>query len=418
MDLNLGQYPIGGYGLVLLNGIGGRSVVDDIKSLESNVSAVVCETLDSIRTNITFRDFLNIFLQKQICMKLFHTVMDGDKNPYDREKAVVKSLYERLTPEEISEYTCYTTSHTEQGDFIFFEIMLINPIVITHGGNPSKSQRLSKLCCVVNQKFDNGTFREQHIDYMYKTLMFLNTRGIFHCDVKFENIMFLNDTPRLVDFGSVGIDKGVKAETYDFYNATKFIHQYIHSYFKNEILSRGENTISRDLKRLFDKPIQAFIESNRNKPTFTPYMLHKKDCYDLAMSCLFSQPIKDKVYNMNAGGLFSACFGAKCNDEQPVTMKTNSNEQSVRDKLQRMYSALAPLIFMDNIDFLQFSSLYHVTMIGGKRSKARKTQKLYIQLRSNNKKYLVRKDKKGTKYILASNKNVLLSSIRNQYRYV
>jgi len=53
------------------------------------------------------------------------------------------------------------------------------------------------------------------------------------------------------------------------------------------------------------------------------------------------------------------------------------------------------------------------------RTKQRNNHKIYIELKSSKKRYLVRTDKdKNHKYILIDKKKVSLNSIKGQFRYV
>ncbi len=47
----------------------------------------------------------------------------------------------------------------------------------------------------------------------------------------------------------------------------------------------------------------------------------------------------------------------------------------------------------------------------------KKTDKVYIQIKTSSKTYLVRRDTNNNKYILINNKKTLLKSIKGQYIY-
>lgn len=420
MELNLSYYPLGGYGLVLFDGVKNRNVVTDLEPLQPYVTNVTCESLNGDKHTMQFREFLDICSQQNICVKMFHTVIEALKTPYEKEKHVVKMLAKRLSQQELTSYTPYTSVSTKYGDVCFIEISLHTPVSIKLG-NGSMSMPLKQLCCIINQRFEDRKLQVKHLEPMYKILWFLNTKGIFHCDIKLENIMLLNDTPRLVDFGSVKIDDD-SSDTFSFYSPTKFVNPFIHLYFTNKETKRGENTIAIELQAYFKASIESFITSNKNTRYFTQYMLHKKDCFDFAAFCFAEPQLREQIYSLNGGGIFSSCFGAKCDEMKPTTVKIQNNDTAVRERLIKRYSSLAPFVVMDNTDLSKFQDAYSITQTGGKRtSSARHVQtkaKQYVQLRSNKRKYLVRHDKENAKYIMLNGKTVHLSTIRNKYVYV
>ena len=414
MELDLSLYPVGGYGLVVFDGFKNRNIASDLSKISNNITNIVCETIKGDKITCTYDDFLNIFLDSTVCLKIFH--FDMKKNglsPYEQEVSVIRTLSSKLSTDEILQYTPITTVKINSLDIAFIEINLVKPITIKLGAG-EKSSVLPKLSCIINTKFEDKSIQPRHIEHMKNTLWLLNTKGIFHRDVKFENIMMLNDKPRLVDFGSIKIDNG-QEDVFKFYNPTKFIHPYIHLYFTKMVSERGvSNTIGRDLKTKFGNELESFIKTHQNEKYFTQYMLHKKDCFDFAMWCMNDPSIREKVYNMNGGGLLTACFGAKCDVDNFVKVK--SNYIDVRKKMDSLYSILAPLIYMDSVDFQEFKNVYQQQQ-GGRNKSKRSTVKEYILLRSNNKKYLVRTDDKTNKYILLNKNKVFLSTIRNKYRY-
>lgn len=403
MELDLTGYPVGGYGVVIYDGHNKLDVFSVLSTLQYNILSINCETIDGKKTTCLIDEFLDIFTNPSICIKMFHmSETSSSLIPYEEEKSVFRSLHSRLTLKEMTQYTPIAHVNVNNVDVSFIQLNLETPVVLKLG-NGQKSQPHSKLFCIVNTKFDGNYIKVEHIEPIKKTLWFLNTKGIFHRDVKFENIMTFNGEPRLVDFGSVRIDDGRK-DILQFYNSTRYVHPFINYYFKNEISDRAkEHTIGRDLIPKFQCEFKRFVDDNRNEKYFTQYMLHKKDCFDFAMWCINTQAIKDKVYNHTIGGFFS-CF------------KTQFEYMEIRDILNSKYTILAPFIYMDRQDFLNFRDEYQKQMsqYGGRR----KSEKQYIQLRSNNKEYLVRVNKNKQKYILVNKSKVFLSNVKNKYRYI
>lgn len=410
MELDLTDYPVGGYGVVIFDGYKNinnmtLNIVSVLSKLKENVSSIDCFPVKGDKVSCSFDEFLNLFTIPSICLKVFHlTTTTNGLTPYEQEMSAIKSLHSRLDDQEMTQYTPVAYVNINNTNVSFIEIDLKTPVVLKVGKNAQKSKPQSKLCCIINNKFQGDNIEVRHIERMRKILWFLNTKGIFHRDVKFENIMMLDDIPRLVDFGSVKIDDG-KEDIMKFYNPTRYVHPFIHYYFEKEISDRAkEHTIGRDLIPKFQCEFKSFVDANRNEKYFTQYMLHKKDCFDFAMWCINTQTIRDIVYNHTIGGFFSC-------------LKTQFNYMDIRDILDSKYSVLAPFIYMDNQDFTNFRNEYQKQMsqYGGTN---KKPSKQYIQLRSNNKQYLVRVQKNGQKYILQNKNKVLLSNIKNKYRYI
>ena len=416
MELDLSKYPVGGYGVVLYeqqknvnNEV--SKIVHTLSMLQNIVLSIDCETIDGVRSKCTFDSFLSIFSIPSICLKVFHMSSTEDSTtPYEQERSIVKSLHSRLNQEELSKYTPVAYVNINNFDVSFIEINLSTPIFIRLG-NGQKSESLSKLCCVVNNKFEDNAIQPEHIEPMKQILWFLNTKGIFHRDVKFENIMIHKDNiayrPRLVDFGSMRIDDG-RQDMMMWYNPTKFVHPFINYYFKKEISSRSvSHTIGRDLVPAFECEMKSFIDENRASKYFTQYMLHKKDCFDFAMWCISTESIKSKVYKYSGGFSFRSLCSSKL-----------KSYIDIRAVLDGKYTFLAPFIYMDNQDFSVFKNEYEKQMSQLEGGSKKKHAKQYIQLRSNNRRYLLRVDKNGKKYILENKQHVYLKDIKNKYRYV
>jgi serine/threonine protein kinase len=427
MELDLTEYPVGGYGVVIYDGYKtNNNVILNIASvlskLKENVKNIECFTIDGDKISCSFDEFLDIFNVLSICLKMFHlSKVENPKTkavsfPYEQEKQVIKSLHSHLDDSEMLQYTPVAYANVKDTYVSFIEINLNTPIVLRTGKNRQMSEPHSKLCCIVNSKFQDEIIDISHIKPMGETLWFLNTKGIFHRDVKFENIMMLNNVPRLVDFGSVRIDDG-QQDIMTFYNPTRYVHPFINYYFNKDIPSRSlEHTIGRDLIPKFQCEMMDFVDANRKEKYFTQYMLHKKDCFDFAMLCITK--FKNEIYNHNGGSFFASCF------------KSKYSYEDIRAILDGKYNTLSSFIYMDNQDFAKFRTEYQQQQLqhleklkkqqnlqqqGGIK---KKSVKQYIQLRSNNKQYLVRVNKNGQKYILVSKNKVLLLNIKNTYRYI
>lgn len=111
-----------------------------------------------------------------------------------RELDVFKLLYPESHPNIVKYY-----EYSEDEDDGYFILEYINGYDINRIINESKTNKREKLIS-----------KESILNYMIQIingLEYLHNKGIYHCDIKPENILIYKDTVKIVDFGSSIISK-------------------------------------------------------------------------------------------------------------------------------------------------------------------------------------------------------------------
>lgn len=329
------------------------------------------------------------------------------------------------------------------------------------------SSRKTKTLLCVSQRYCNMDLGIQGsnipettsmVQQLQQQLTELHMRGVFHTDIKAENIMVIETyntegksikTPVFVDFGSAIVDNNSESDleyiqkgivhpvASIFYGSGSHIFRST-SLGKNllqllpiKIITRediekktsnkkAEETVVQeellkqqaDIRNLFglglkqqekhpSQPLRMYVTD----PIFQRYLMHKCDMF--MMAYVFASTLG----MVKLGGGLLSCFAPKVNDHEGACVLPNA---APIEKFKEVFGAYADLLYMSLEDYQKFAASYKKGQQGG----AKKKDMSHIKMKATGKMYKVRHDKHSKqKYILQSNQRVLLSTIRNRYTY-
>ncbi len=337
---------IGGYGIVLTPVH--AKIFHEIDLVIQTNNLYGC-TLSSDNTQIDEyienKQSIQLFAMKNMCFKLFYKCFDSK---CIKEDEVIVHLMKHLGKDDFNNYTTYRTI----GKYFMFKIKISNELIIKIPGEDVNMPRNSQLI-LIPQDYCKSlcNLTTNNVSQLIQSLFTLNYKGVFHNDIKLENIVCCVNGPKFIDFGSAIIDDDCNTiYPSSIYTSKKTVYPYIYKYFlKKDPSNNRLGTIASTLvNNPLIKQVQgSFLESklNKNDPMFERYILHKNDSFMLA-SMLYFQ-IGELRRSKQAGGsfkLFSCLFDNK--------------DEIVRCILDNAFPILSPLLYFDKHDFEDFKRKY------------------------------------------------------------
>lgn len=440
--IDLRSYPHGGYGIVLLNDrrqnvqghLSAMLMPGNIASIVGHVeSGDVGKTFEDATIPLIIKSLSMDVQGGNICLKLFPECTDthcvSEYELFSRLKEALQDNFDK--------YTLYNPLSVADSieKYSLFTVNLKQSIVIkTTNKDVATKTILFMPLKVCEQNISSGDITLNHIEQLKQEVKYLNYHGVFHTDIKKENIMICGDIARLIDLGSVKIDDGTmmtigkydevmkspstEMEGKKIYSPKMVASPFVRLFF-TKILDKSmirHNLYNQLLNSYNMVNLEKFLMSKRNDELFLRYMLHKEDCFTLVTS-LYTLGLKQ------GGGFLKNCFRPKVKEPSNVDI-----DLSYRDKLPYA-SIFHELLYLDQEDFNTFkenytppdknSTVYQCNLTGGKRkpSGRKPSTKAYVQMKSGTRKYVVRQDDHKHKYIQMNKEQVSLSSIRGKYMY-
>ena len=424
MELDFQGFPNGDFGVVLFHedvkiNEGRRMrkpVVDELYKIEKLVNRIYGETPKNVNNNqvdFIFKDFVELFKTKNICFKLFfNTNKDNEVTPADKEKQLFYNLNSALEPHEIVNLTPYRfVKDKDSTDCFFIVIELETDVGVKITGKGTKY--LKRLEFIVNAMYPKNlndvSNANININSVIEDVITLCKKGVFHKDIKKENIMITeNNDIKLIDFGSCVVDDG--SDIKNKITFTSAVHPLVYMYIKNgDILPEQRTTSMSRIVSTIPCSIYNNVFNVNETSFLARYMFYKKECFDLAQTF-----VKMGITKMIGGGLFS-CF-------RPTGVKDEEQDETIEQYRKRFDNTVgkevARLIYFDINDYNEFVLDYTIhkvkqTQSGGKYKKS----KSHIRMKNAKKLYKVRVDKNGKKYIKMNKTDVYLTNIKNKYVY-
>ncbi len=285
----------------------------------------------------------------------------------------------RIGPEAMMEHTPHV--HIAQNKSVMFSLTAAQPFEVKGATATAANAVVSPgdVIHIMPMVMCQGFFVENEkaaLD-LCKSVRFLNENGIFHRDIKKENAMVCGQiSPKLVDFGNAIVDPPPPSSSPGLIsreawaerlrndgfvnNAAQvfFRNQTVHPYGNAVFHQRGMDVEQRqfDFTRTPNAPLTAMLLSRsavadakklvkayEHLPVFDRYVLHKNDCFALAVM-LHSANCPSL---MVGGGLFDCFRAPKVNPHGFA-----SEERSMKGDL------LFDMCAFDEADFHRFREVY------------------------------------------------------------
>lgn len=426
MELDFQDFPNGDFGVVLFDEdvkINNdrrmrKPVIAEIYKIKNNVNRIYGETPENTQIPFEFEYFMKLLKTKDICFKLFFNTNVDDKNvtPAEKEKQLFYILNSALEPHEIETLTPYRfVKSADFQDCFYFVIDLKTPVGVKITGKGTKT--LNRLEFIVNamypKSFNDVSNANINIKSVIEDVSTLSKRGVFHKDIKKENIMITaNNDIKLIDFGSCVVDDG--SDISSKITFTSAIHPLVYTYKTNKIMDDVRSTSMSRLVNTIPCNIYSSVFNVEESNLLARYMFYKKECFDLAQTF-----VKMGLIRMIGGGLFSCFRPSAVDDEINDKNRNNGTIEQYRNRfIQSVGAEAAKLIYFDIDDYKEFVRDYKIhkgqqVLSGGKYKKS----KSHIRMKTAKKIYKVRVDKNGKKYIKMNKTDVYLSNIKNKYVY-
>lgn len=423
-NFTLARQPRGGYGLVVFNdnifkNITNINNIDNIIGTNINNQGILIEDYNKI-------NFLNkLYSRKDLCFKFFF-----DNNSFIKERDSILNVvnYFKEEKEELKN----NTSIEEFESYYSFVIYFNKDIEVV------KNSYVDYISFTICKKLKNlNEYKTNNIDNIkeklikFKNFLYLiNIKGIYHTDIKKENIMIDDDDNfRFIDFGSCFINNEYEEDMKisNYYISKQKPNPVINYYFFDRDYKKLDISTFDDLSKLLFKNdkgpgllytqfefIKNKINSGENDYFFERYLFHKRDQYDLFKFIYYF--LKPYITQISGGGFLSIpkCFGKRSSvsiiaNNEDYTLELNKNN------ILKNYKEFLDLLYIDQTDYLSYRTNYFnnkkcsLNLIGGKK---------IIKIKFNNRSYTIYYDKNKNKYIKQKNIKIYLKDIKGKYRYI
>jgi serine/threonine protein kinase len=270
--------------------------------------------------------------------------------------------------------------------FYAFSVTFSRKVPVRVLGEHREIDTLQFLVCKYCEK-DVRSLIVEHIPHLIGQIRFLHSRGIFHRDVKRDNVMICDGKAMLIDFGNLIFDDGNGLS----YKPMNHAHPLAYHYFmKSAFPTMRLDTVGKFVMNLMGNAVKASIKSrsvttksrvtkmpdvfnfltNADKRVADAYMMSKDDCFGLVvvlksfvLKTAFLLPLTDGLVG---GGGFT-CFGkASCSAKySPVADYREKLVDTCTDR------RVAQLLYIDKEDFDAFEKTYMRSRSGGARKMVR-----------------------------------------------
>ena len=392
------------------------NIVQDIvnNAIDISLASVYTTTTTKIDNNK-----LHDILMTENCFKVIpdHLTKSND------EKSIIPKLYERLGMENFVGYTPYRLVDTDK--------YMVEVNITNNKQTPHHTSKFYIFPCEfyesnISHAPDRLEAQRQLIDKIY----FLNSKGIFHKDIRRDNVMWHRNQVQLIDFGSCFIDEdinNINIATLRSYFPHPITQKYLHDQDiqetnmtkKTELFLRNPISII-NFQKLIANGFGKDVLKVPDQISLYRYLMHKNDC--TACATLI---VKDLA--VFEGGGVLGCFrpGSKCKapniNSIDDAMKASIKEYLHTYKNQTMVQYLVDLLMVGIQNYNEFHRTYiykqyPYELSGGLVRNNIKSNQKYIILKSSKKQYVVRMDS-NVRYILANREKRYLKEIKGQYLY-
>lgn len=407
MSLDLSGLPIGGYGVILTKD---HMVDRGVLSLasEGECFGVSLDDNGELKKEVflSSSEFSNLVNNNSACYKLLFSC---DQAKCIQEDRIIAKLRRKLDEETLQKYTTFSPislnnpdNGSHEATIYMFKINFPRLIKVT---TRLANTTLNTIYLFSHKWCESGLkVSDECSKQLMDTLYFLNYNGVFHNDIKDENVMMCQGKGTFIDFGSTLVDEDPNEDLKKYYKPKAIVYPIIQEFYK--LSERGSTSLSRSLivfpsknapstsNFLMDRnKVTQMMKKYENMPLFHRYLFHKNDCFLLA-NLLF-------LKGRRSGGGF-LCFG------KPKVVNNNNvgdlRDQKIRTEITNLYKGLDKLLFFDEQDFAEFRERYrNCQMTPGQVAGALKERKRY-----KGRSYVVRTGPRGGKYILRNSEKVYL----------
>jgi hypothetical protein len=395
--MDLSRLPRGGYGVIIPPRA--RDVLEDLRVALGGNPRVTGLLIDdetnslTIENPLSWDDMVDRYTNSDLCLKLFYAC---DETACVLEDRVIAQLRQVLTEQEFAQYTTFgVIDH-----MYMLRIDMDAPATLDVSIRKTPMQRLF----MIPQRWCEADFVTRKItrtnmSELIAALDFFHSKGVFHNDIKTDNIMVCGGRATFIDLGASIIDTDVTMDLRARYVAKNIVYPIAHAYFGVQHM-RGESTLSRELMMVLGSHLKKtkLLQRMVSDLMFQRYMFHKNDCFMLAQLIWgFLQRGEGR-----GGGILS-CFRPKVSDDNAAdTTKPDAEIRELRNKIDALLPIAPQLLYCDVADFESFKSRYKVCPPIEATGTGGMTHRFNFKGRS----YVVRRGSRGGRYILVKGKKI------------
>jgi hypothetical protein len=387
------HFPIGGYGVVLHPFRDPQQYTKTLESLMKTADYAEVWEFENDQPRQMNIDIINTeLLSKHVaskhtaCFKLMMMDLDmqtGKSDVYDEplektgDLAVMRKMTRRgMSIADYESMTPYMGIPLHGRHVCGVSIILRDHVYIRINSIDRKLKRLN-LIPMRYFKHDGSNLKEEHIMPLIRQLNELHKHGIFHRDIKKDNIMLAEIDgqrhARFIDFGNAYISN---CEHGDFkHMVNRYPHPVVHEMLAGEKYSeyRAKSIFAGAValhfkKHFLDERTRQYL-GHVEDPNVLRYLLRKNDCF--ALAAVITTDILGISQNTDLRGGGLSCFGRRsCATKSPTTtvrVQSARNQQpatefraflttlfSRSDVFPTPHPEIAPLLFMDKNDAMEF----------------------------------------------------------------
>jgi serine/threonine protein kinase len=405
---NVSNHPKGGYGVIIKP----KDLLSFTDSLDKLVGYSMNEDdRDKTLHQTLTHDTLDILINQdsnELCYKMLFSC---DEEYCVAENSVISKLRKVLTIDELKRYTSYYPIRYNGEIMYEFNVSFRKPIEIKI--SKEYTSNILRSVFLFPQIFCQDTLSRQTplegVMSLMDDLYFLNSKGVYHHDIKLENILVRDSKARFIDFGSALVDTDLNDDILSVFKRKKIVYPIVYENFlnhkkkdyeKKDITDRTGTDLSRILDGLYGHKREKLINAYITDPFLSRYLIHKNETYCLAFYLKDIFSIR-KYVEPPSSALMSKLLMKK---------RTYMN---IRKDLDEMFGFYSKLLYFDIEDFNAFKQNYHLQSLEGGISASR------LYLTANKKIYVVRTETKTKKKFIMSNKTkTYLSDLKGKYRYI
>ena len=420
-EIDVNGFPSGGYGIVLSKYIAKKKRLEsELDSILAVVVGVRASMRDGTWKDTPLAEFRDVFLDPRRAFKWFLDATDDrDTSSFNDELEKKRSLLRVLGN------TLFDLSPYPDVPELAYELRLnpMDPIrTTTTVGLPAKAYSYMyimpmQLC---QTEFRSNALSILQVEALMDSLAFMNHRGVFHTDIKDDNMMVCDGVIKFIDFGSaVVVTDSTTVQDLSSHRPKRFRHPAYGAALNVPLLSSGAVF---DITNKYNG-LNSITKSLWTTKEFRTYLLHKNDCFALACAVYSYQRGASISPRQNGGAGMLSCFRTSKYDDAPAyrrqlksaLFKGCSLDETDDDFKERYCS----LLYFDNENFQSFlrdsASARRAAQSGGGVVVGGRSRR-YIVLNSNGRRYVVWTDKHKKAFINRNRCRVYLSTIRGTYR--
>ena len=383
MTLDLSNLPTGGYGAILTKS---NMWIRGLLDIDATIFGLSLDERGELtrETELSSAEFRDMVESSDACYKLLFSC---DQGSCVKEDKVVEKLRRKLDETTLKTYTTFNPIN----GFYMFRMVFPGPMNIK---TTLSSASLNAVYLFPQRWCESGLrVTDATAGQLTDAIFFLNDNGIFHNDIKDDNVMMCQGKATFIDFGSATVDDAPDADMRAYYKPKAIVYPVIQTFYGYG--PRGATTLSRGLMIILEKTntVKKMLDKFKNMPLFQRYLFHKNDCFMLAQ-LLYSK-------RQRGGGFM--CFG------KPKVLNdgADASDRTTRAAIAEAFPGLERLLFFDDQDFSDFRDRYKNCRSGpGQVAGRARSGDAKERMRYKGRSYVVRTGPRGGKYILRNNEKV------------